>query len=142
MAAQERIIGGGFLIIGVGIMNTMWIAVRERTQELGTLRAIGMGRGRVLQMILLEATLLGFAATLFGAGLGALAAFGLDAAEIVIPNGAVRYILLSDQLHLLVEGADVAKAVVVFTALTAVASLGPAIRAARLQPVTAIHSVQ
>jgi putative ABC transport system permease protein len=129
------------LIIGVGSMNTMWIAVRERTQELGTLRAIGMSRGRVLQMILLEAFMLGLFATLVGASVGALIAFGLDVAQIEVPNGAVRYILLSDKLHLLVEGADLLKAVCVFTALTAVAALGPAIRAARLQPVTAIHSI-
>ena len=43
---------------------------------------------------------------------------------------------------LIVEAADLAKAVAVFTVLTAIASLGPAIRAARLQPVTAIHSIQ
>jgi putative ABC transport system permease protein len=130
------------LIIGVGIMNTMWIAVRERTQELGTLRAIGMGRRRVLQMILLEASLLGFASTVLGACLGALFAYGLDASAIVIPDGAVRYILLSDRLHLLVEVGDVVKAIAVFTALTAIAAIGPALRAAKLQPITAIHSIQ
>jgi putative ABC transport system permease protein len=130
------------LIIGVGIMNTMWIAVRERTQEIGTLRAIGMGRRRVLQMILLEAGLLGLTSTALGAGLGALLAYGLDASSIVIPDGAVRYILLSDQLHLLVEPADVFKAIVMFTALTAVAAIGPALRAAKLEPITAINTIQ
>ena len=130
------------LIIGVGIMNTMWIAVRERTQELGTLRAIGMGRRRVLQMILLEALVLGLFSTVAGATLGSLLALGLDASEIVIPHGAVRYILLSDQLHLRVEALDLVKAVGAFTLLTAIAALGPALRAARLQPVTAINSIQ
>ena len=33
------------VIIAVGIMNTLWIAIRERTREIGTLRAIGMQRG-------------------------------------------------------------------------------------------------
>ena len=36
------------VVIVVGIMNTMWIAIRERTREIGTLRAIGMQRGTVL----------------------------------------------------------------------------------------------
>ena len=130
------------LIIGVGIMNTMWIAVRERTQEIGTLRAIGMGRRRVLQMFLLEALVLGLASTLLGALVGAMIAYGLDASEIIIPNDAVRYILLSDRLHLLVEGVDLLKAVGSFTLLTGIAALGPALRASRLQPVTAIHTIQ
>ena len=39
------------VIIAVGIMNTMWIAIRERTREIGTLRAIGMQRARVLRYV-------------------------------------------------------------------------------------------
>ena len=50
------------VVIGVGIMNTLWIAIRERTREIGTLRAIGMQRRRVLLMFLIEALMLGAAA--------------------------------------------------------------------------------
>ncbi|MEO0815237.1 MAG: FtsX-like permease family protein, partial [Myxococcota bacterium] len=46
------------VIIVVGIMNTMWISVRERTNEVGTLRAIGMGRLQVLMMFVFEAAIL------------------------------------------------------------------------------------
>ena len=46
-------------IIIIGIMNTMWIAIRERTREIGTLRAIGMHRREVLWMFLLESLMLG-----------------------------------------------------------------------------------
>jgi putative ABC transport system permease protein len=54
-------------IIIIGIMNTMWIAIRERTREIGTLRAIGMQRGEVLWMFLLESLMLGLLATIAGA---------------------------------------------------------------------------
>ena len=48
----------------------MWIAIRERTREIGTLRAIGMQRGGVLWMFLLESLLLGLFGTLAGAVAG------------------------------------------------------------------------
>ena len=43
-------------IIGVGIMNVMWISIRERTREIGTLRAVGMQRSSVLAMFVAEGT--------------------------------------------------------------------------------------
>lgn len=128
-------------IIAVGIMNSMRIAVRERTREIGTLRAIGMSRRRVLRMFLLEALLLSVIGTAAGAVLGALLALGLDAAQIPIPVEAVRAILMSDTLHLVVEPGRLAVAVVAFTAVTALSSVWPALAASRLEPVTAMHHV-
>ena len=46
-------------ILVAGIMNTMWIAIRERTREIGTLRAIGMQRGSVARMFLVESAAAG-----------------------------------------------------------------------------------
>ncbi|MCB9727133.1 MAG: FtsX-like permease family protein [Deltaproteobacteria bacterium] len=129
------------IIIGVGIMNTMWIAVRERTGEVGTLRAIGMSRRRVLLMFLLEALLLGFFATVVGAGLGAAIGLAVDAAAIHVPVAAVQAILMTDVLHLQVQLTDVLAAIAVFTVVTALSALAPALRAARLEPVTAIHHI-
>ena len=59
------------ILIAIGIMNALYIAVRERTQEVGTLRAIGMGRRQVLGMFVLEALLLGLVATTAGASAAA-----------------------------------------------------------------------
>jgi predicted lysophospholipase L1 biosynthesis ABC-type transport system permease subunit len=44
------------------LLNTLAIAIRERTREIGTLRAIGMQRGKVVWLLLLEAALLGLGA--------------------------------------------------------------------------------
>ena len=35
------------VMVVTGIMNTMWVAIRERTREIGTLRTLGMERGSV-----------------------------------------------------------------------------------------------
>jgi len=74
-------------IIIIGIMNTMWIAIRERTREIGTLRAIGMHRREVLWMFLLESLMLGLLATIAGVLIGAAVAAGLNAAHVPVPTG-------------------------------------------------------
>lgn len=127
------------VIIAVGITNTMWISVRERTGEIGTLRAIGMARGRVLVMFLTEAAVLGFGSAFIGGGVGALIAIGLDAARLPIPRGPMRAFLMTDTFRLTVQPSHLVAAVVAITAVTALAALWPAIRASRLQPITAIH---
>lgn len=129
------------LIIVVGIMNTMWMSVRERTPEIGTIRAIGMKRSRVLWLFVVEALLLGFFASVVGAGAGALISWGLDAAQLALPSEAARTVLMSDTLHLSVKPAQVVRAVVIFTFTTGLAALVPASRAARMRPVTAMQHV-
>lgn len=125
-------------IIGVGVMNTMWMAVRERTGEVGTLRAIGMGRGQVLLMFLLEALVLGASASAAGALLGAAIAAGLDAAAIRVPFEAARFVMLSDRVHLAPHLVHVVASVLGISLVTGIAALWPAFRAATLQPVTAM----
>ena len=128
------------VIVVIGILNTLAIAIRERTREIGTLRAIGMQRRKVLWLFLLEAFLLGAAGTtlgaLAGAGLGAL----VNAARLGVPE-SVQMFLLQQQLTLRLESRTVAAAVVALTLLTTLAAILPARRAARLRPVTAMHHV-
>jgi len=135
------LVGVLLLIIVIGIMNTMFMSVRERTGEVGTLRAIGMGRGRVLGMFLTEALILGLAASTLGGVLGGVLALSLDAAAISVPSDAARMVLLSDVIHLAATPGQVIAAVIVFTGVTALSALYPAFRAARMRPVTAIHHV-
>ena len=135
------LVGTLLAIIVVGIMNSMWISVRERTNEIGTLRAIGMSRRRVLEMFLLESVLLGVFATFVGAVVGASVALGLDSAELRIPVVAVQAVLMSDTLHLVVDPMQLAAAVLGFTAVAGLSALWPALRASQMQPVTAMHHV-
>jgi putative ABC transport system permease protein len=128
------------LIIVIGIMNTMYIAVRERTREIGTLRAIGMSRGGVLRLFILEAFVLGLVATLAGALTGAVVAGAIDAANVRVDVDAVRAILLSDAIHLVTRPGHVIGAVIAFTFISAFAALWPSLRAAKIQPVTAMQS--
>jgi ABC-type antimicrobial peptide transport system permease subunit len=60
-----------FLIILIGVVNTLRMTVRERTREIGTVRAIGMQKSEVRGAFLLETAFLG----LFSAVAGTLLAF-------------------------------------------------------------------
>jgi putative ABC transport system permease protein len=124
-------------IVITGIMNTMWIAIRERTREIGTLRAIGMQRGGVLRMFLLECFQLGLLGTIAGALGGAAVAALINAAEIQVPL-SVQLFLMSDKLHLAVHLSTLLKAGFTITLITTLAALYPAYRAARLPPVSAM----
>jgi putative ABC transport system permease protein len=124
-------------IVVTGIMNTMWIAIRERTREIGALRAIGMQRGGVLRMFLLESLLLGLGATTAGALLGAAVAALLNVAAIHVPVG-MQIFLMSDRLRLAVHAPLLVGAVVLISIVSALAAIYPSIRAARLRPVAAM----
>ncbi len=72
-----------FLLILLGILNSMSMSVQERGQEIGTLRAIGMKKGQLSFMLMAESLFLALAAFVFSALIGgAMAAYvqyvGLD----------------------------------------------------------------
>ena len=125
-------------IIAVGLMNVQWIAIRERTREIGTLRAIGLRRRGVAGLFLAEAFLLSLAGTGAGILLGCAAAKGLDALRLPVPQGA-RIILMSTQLRLAIEPGRLALDAAAIVAATTLASLIPSTLAARLAPVTAMN---
>jgi putative ABC transport system permease protein len=124
-------------IVITGIMNTMWIAIRERTREIGALRAIGMQRTGVLRMFLIESIMLGLGGTVLGAMIGATAAASINAAAIPVPL-SVQLFLMSDRVRVLVEARSVLTSIVVITIATGLAALYPSLRAARLRPVEAM----
>jgi putative ABC transport system permease protein len=134
------LIGILLVIIVVGLMNTLWISIRERTREIGTLRAIGMQRVRVLAMFMIEAFTLSGAATLAGAVLGLGICALLNLAHLHAPL-ALQLFLMREEFHLLVKPSAVAGAIGLIAGSTSAIALVPSLLAARLQPVTAMHRV-
>ena len=128
------------VIIAVGIMNSLWIAIRERTREIGTLRAIGMRRWRVMVMFVIETFLLGVLGTAAGAFLGCLISLGLNALHIPVPEGA-QFFTMSTTLRFAMEPARVFGGAFVITLCCTLVSLIPSFRAARMKPVTAMSHV-
>jgi len=54
------------IVVSTGIINTVLISVFERIRDIGTMRAIGMRKVQVLSIILIEAGILGFFASIYG----------------------------------------------------------------------------
>jgi ABC-type antimicrobial peptide transport system permease subunit len=140
-ALRWSLLGVLLVVIVVGIMNAMFMSIRERTREIGTMRAIGMSRRAVQWLFLVEALGLGVLASVVGAACGAGTALLINAAHIQIPNEAFQAILMNDVLLLALEPMNVLVAIAVITLVTCVAAVAPARRAARLRPVGAIHQV-
>jgi ABC-type lipoprotein release transport system permease subunit len=128
------------VIVVVGTLNTLAIAIRERTREIGTLRAIGMQRRKVRWLLLLEAGLLGVAGAGAGAALAGLLAAGINAAQIEVPE-SVQMFIVQHHLHVVVEVGAALRQALILAAFTTLASILPAGWAAKLQPVTAMHHI-
>ncbi len=58
------------LVGGIGIMNTMYMSINERTQEIGVLKAIGASKKNIRMLFLMEAGLIGFIGGLIGIIIG------------------------------------------------------------------------
>ncbi len=127
------------IIIIVGVMNTLWMAIRERTKEIGTLRAIGMGKGFVLAMFVTEMAVLSFSATGTGALLAVAVALAINAAHLAVSD-SFALILMSPTLQLAPNFGIASLSLLAIAVATTLGALFPAWRATKLQPVTAMHS--
>ncbi|MSP91406.1 MAG: ABC transporter permease [Myxococcales bacterium] len=135
------IVGVLLVIISVGMMNALSMAIRERTREIGTLRAIGMQRGGILGLFVLEAALLGLGATIVGVVLAIGTAALVNGIGVGVGEDFQMFVM-RETLWLEMDGGTVALSVGVIAAATIVASLGPAWRASRLPPVVAMQSAK
>ncbi len=129
------------LIVAAGVMNTALMSVFERTREIGTLRAVGARRGRILALFLLEALLLGLIGAAGGAAAGAGLVLFFARAGIPAFSEAQRYSYGGDYLFPALDGFDVAVVPAAMLVVCLLAATGPAIMAARKRPADALRYV-
>jgi len=123
-------------IVLVSVMNVMLMAVYERIREIGTLAAIGTQPGKLMAIFLAEGLLLGLAGAAAGIALSYALVGYLNLNPVVFAFGREQ-ITLRPVLDL-VEVAGVLGLAVLVSAL---ASLQPAWRAARMDPIQALRHV-
>jgi putative ABC transport system permease protein len=114
------------------------MAVRERTKEIGTMRAIGAPKRLIVELFLVEAMLLGFLAAVFGVVIGTAVTLGVNALNIPVTNDGARLFLMANTMRFNLHASQVVTTLLLFTAVTSLAALYPALAAARLRPVEAL----
>lgn len=127
-------------IVVLGLINNLWMAIRERTTEIGTLRAIGLQRRQVLLMFFLEAWVLSLSAVAVGVVIGTVCSFGLNAIELPVSE-AFQIFLMSNVLTLAVQGGDLVLTFVLITFFLIAGSLYPSYRASKMKPISAINHI-
>jgi putative ABC transport system permease protein len=130
------------LVAGFGIMNTMLMAVLERTREIGVLKSIGATRAYIVRIFLMESALIGFFGGLLGALVGTLGSKSID----VVARFALRRFLHmpAENLAAMPSLTVVTPGLILFTITFAIFismlfGLYPAVRASKLSPVEALR---
>jgi lipoprotein-releasing system permease protein len=119
------------LSVAMGIASVLVVSVVQRSREIGILRAMGITRGQVLRLFLIQGGLLGLGGAAVGSALGAA---GLLAWQALVRNADGTPLF-----PVTLEPALFAAALGLATLTGLVAAFAPALRAARLDPVVAIR---
>lgn len=122
------------LAASFGIINTLVIAVLERTKEIGLQKALGMGRGKIFAIFSLESVLIGFWGALLGA-LGGIAA-GLITNKVLVKVYAESFEGFS---LFAFKPFSIVGIMLLVCGIAFIAGVMPAIRASRLNPIESLR---
>jgi len=129
-----------FIAMAFGIANVLLMAVFERTREIGMMRAVGMGRGRVVAMVVLESsfvTTLGLVLGLIAAGVGVwLLGDGIDISKWA---GSIDAYGIDSVLKPVLRPRDLVPPILIGGIAAILSSFWPALRAARAKPADALR---
>jgi putative ABC transport system permease protein len=124
-------------IVLISIMNVMIMAVYERVREIGTIAAIGTLPGKILSMFVIEGFCLGFIGAVIGSILGGAVIFIINISEVTFDFGRQKGLILSTS----VNPNDLLVISVIVIIVSVLASLQPAFKASRMDPVQALRHV-
>ena len=127
------------LITMVGIMNTFRMVLIERTQEIGTMRAIGMQQSAVRNIFMLEALFIGLGGACAGFIMANIVMLALSLIHFNT-DSALKFFLYQNRLTFRLVPGSVALNLTLLLVATVLAAYAPARAAARLRPADALRA--
>lgn len=124
-------------IVLISIMNVMIMAVYERIREIGTIAAMGTPPGKILSMFILEGFCLGVAGAIAGNTAGSIIIFMLNMARITFDFAQQKGLIL----HAGIGPSDLLFISVTVVLVSVIASLQPAYKASKMEPINALRHV-
>ncbi len=124
------------LVAAFNIISTLTMVVTDKTREIGILKAMGMTSRSIRRIFFAQGLVIGAVGTGLGLVVGVLAAVALDRGKFIRLDPSIYFI---DHLPVAMDPVDVVMIVLASIGIAAVATLYPAIQAARLFPVEAIR---
>jgi putative ABC transport system permease protein len=138
------VFNGGFILVViagvVAIVNMLTVSIVERTDEIGTLRALGAGRMYIRLLLFVENILMALFASLAGVGLAGFFMRLLNTSEITLNNSLLRSLFGSTQLVVAFNMDMAVLSLLVGITLGALSSAFPITLALRIPPVHAMQS--
>jgi putative ABC transport system permease protein len=124
-------------VVLISIMNVMIMAVYERIREVGTIMAIGTHPRKVLGLFLAEGFILGLVGTIIGTLISVAIIYALNVTQLSFSFGRQENLILQPT----VASVDVIIVCAMVMAVAVLASLQPAWKASRMDPITALRHV-
>jgi putative ABC transport system permease protein len=124
-------------IVLISILNVMIMAVYERVREIGTIAAIGTLPGKILSLFLVEGFFLGVCGAVIGVAVAAGIVVGANLWQFTFDFGQNRGLILAPAISI----EEVLVACLMVVAVSVLASLQPAYKASRMEPIDALRHV-
>lgn len=124
------------VVAAFNIVSTLSMVVKDKTREIGILKAMGLPARSVRQIFLVQGVVIGGVGTLIGVAIGVIAGLVVDKLKLIELDPKVYFI---DHLPVAIQPLDVFWIVTASVAIAVLATVYPSLQAARLYPVEAIR---
>lgn len=124
------------VVAAFNVVGTLTMVVRDKTREIGILMAMGMQRGRIRRVFLIQGVFIGMVGTALGTVLGVIVGTSVNRGHLIPIDPSIYFI---DHLPVMTNPLDALAVVAASIVIATLAPLYPSMQAAGLEPVSAIR---